>query len=262
MSVDRWLLQILSGPEAVGSYTAAYLIVFTPIYTLGGRIGPLAYSMAVRTHEFESKEATNANLAQNLVILLAVVLPSAAGVVAVSDNLARLTVAPFYWSAIVSLAPWLSATAVVTAIRNFYIDTSFQLAHRNTPLLAIAIFAVALNVALDMWLIPPLGVLGAAICNFVAVLSSSIVAAIVSRFVFPLPLPVLDTTKVVASAGVMFLVVHRLSAGSGPWALACQIVAGCIVYSCLVIVFNILNVRGWMGGRLPDLRRWALARRP
>ena len=128
MSLDKWLLQALSGPEAVGLFNAAALVTQMPILALAGGIGPLAYSLAVRTLELNSK-ATKSQLERNFIILIGIVLPSAAGVVALSDNLAHLIVAEFYWKSVVSLAPWLSAAAVVATIRAYYIDTAFQLAN-------------------------------------------------------------------------------------------------------------------------------------
>ena len=184
MSVDKWLLQALSGPEAVGLFTAAALVTQMPILALAGGIGPLAYSLAVRTLELNSK-ATKSQLEQNFIILIGIVLPSAVGVVALSDNLAHLIVAEFYWKSVVSLAPWLSAAAVVATIRAFYIDTAFQLANRTLLLAIFTLLAVIVNLALNIWLIPSLGVLGAAIASFFALLSSSVVAAIYSQFIFP-----------------------------------------------------------------------------
>jgi O-antigen/teichoic acid export membrane protein len=256
MSLDKWLLQALSGPEAVGLFNAAGLLTQVPIQALAVGIGPLAYSLAVRKLEVSSK-ATESQLAQNFIILIGIVLPSAAGVVAVSDNLAHQIVAQFYWKSVVSLAPWLSAAAVVGTIRSYHIDAAFQLANRTLLLTLFTVLAVVVNLTLNIWLIPTLGVLGAAIASFFALLSSSVVAAICSRFVFPLPLPMIDTAKVLASTGVMFLVVRQLASWSGPWALLCQITIGCVVYASLVMVLNVLNVRGWIIQRFPRLRRRA-----
>ncbi len=256
MSVDKWLLQALSGPTAVGMFTAAALVAQMPIQALASGVGPLAYAMAVRTLERNSK-ATQSQLAQNFVVLIGIVLPSAAGVVALSQNLAELIVAPFYWQSVVSLAPWLASAAVVMTIRAYYIDTTFQLANRTLLLALSTLLALIVNIALNVWLIPSFGILGAAMASFFALLFSSIVAAIYSRILFPLPFPLIDTGKVVASTSAMFLVVRQLASYSGPWALLWQVVAGCAVYSLLVIVFNILNIRGWIHQHLPLLRRWA-----
>jgi O-antigen/teichoic acid export membrane protein len=232
------------------------LVTQMPIQALANGIGPLAYSLAVRTLELNSK-ATKSQLAQNFTVLIGIVLPSAAGVVALSDNLAHLIVAQFYWKSVVSLAPWLSAAAVVATIRAFYIDTAFQLANRTLLLTIFTLLALVVNIALNIWLIPSLGVLGAAVASFFALLSSSVVAAIYIRFVFPLPLPIMDTAKVLASTGVMFMVVRQLAFWSGPWALLLQVTVGCAVYTSLVIILNVLNVRGWIIQRFPLLRRWA-----
>lgn len=257
MSVDKWLLQALLGPKAVGLFAAAALVAQMPIQALAGGIGQLAYSLAVRTLAFHSREATKSQLEQNFIILIGVVLPSAAGTVALSDNLAHLIVGQYYWQSVVSLAPWLSGAAVVGTIGAFYIDNAFQLANRTLLLPLFIVFSLVINVALDIWLIPSLGVLGAAMGSFFALLSSDFVKAIYSRFVFPLPLPAIDTAKVLASAGIMFLVVHKLASWSGLWALACQIAAGCAVYTLLIIILNVLNVRGWIIQRVKARRRIA-----
>ena len=117
------------------------------------------------------------------------------------------------------------------------------------------VLALVVNLTLNIWLIPPFGVLGAAMASFFALLSSSVVAAICSRLIFPLPLPAIDTAKVLASTGVMFLVVRQLASWSGPWALPCQITVGCAVYTSLLIILNVLNLRGLIIQRFPLIRR-------
>jgi O-antigen/teichoic acid export membrane protein len=169
--------------------------------------------------------------------------------------LAALIVGQFYWKSAVSLAPWLSAAAVVATTRSFYIDTAFQLANRTLVLLLFTVLALAVNVTLDFWLIPSWGVLGAAMGSFFALLSSSVLAAIYIQFVFPLPLPIVETSKVLVSTGVMFFTVQELATWSGPLALACQIAAGALVYATLILGFNVLNARGWVIERLPQLLR-------
>ncbi len=256
MSVDKWLLLALSGPEAVGLFNAAALVSQMPILALAGGVGPVAYSMAVRTLELNPK-ATKNQLSQNLIILIGVVLPSAAGIVALSDNLAHLIVAQFYWKSVVSLAPWLSAAAAIAAVRAYYIDTAFQLANRTLLLAIFTLVALVINVALNLWLIPTLGVLGAGMASCFALLLSSAVAAIYSRSVFFLPLPIVDTGKVLISTAVMFLIVRQLAWWSGPVALVCQVTIGCAAYASLIIILNVQNARRWIAQRYPQLRRWA-----
>jgi O-antigen/teichoic acid export membrane protein len=243
MSVDKWLLQALAGSRAVGLFSASVLVAQTPILALAGGVGPFAYSMAVRALEFHSREAANAQLAQNFVVLLGIVIPSAVGIIALTDNLAHLMVGAAYWQSAILLAPWLAPAAVFASIRVFYVDVAFQLAHKTSPLVWIMSATVAINVGLDLWLIPKLGVQGAAIGGSCALLAGLVIGAIASRSVFRLPIPVIDIAKVVASAGIMFIALHELTRYSGFLALACQIGVGSMVYGAGLIAFNLLGIR-------------------
>ena len=91
-TVDKWILQGIVGPEGVGLLTAANMVAQVPIIALAGGIGPWGYSMAVQAMERSGEEA-RAQLGQNLVVLFGVVMPSAAGIVALSAIWDR------FWSA-------------------------------------------------------------------------------------------------------------------------------------------------------------------
>ncbi len=249
MAVDKWLLQALLGPRAVGFFTAATFVAQIPITSLAAGIGPLAYSMAVQALEFRSAEAARLQLAQNFVVLLGIVAPAAAGIVALSHNLAHLMVGAAYWQSVILLAPWLSTAAVLSSIRAFYVDTAFQLAHYNSPLIWTTLIALVVNVALDLWLIPILGERGAAIGTCSAAFVGLVVTAAASVRVFRLPLPLGDSAKVLASTLLMFSILHELTRYSGVAALAGQIAAGALVYAGGIIAFNVQSMRDRLNQR-------------
>jgi len=250
MSVDKWLLQALSGPQAVGFFTAAAFVAQVPISSLAGGIGPLAYSMAVQALELRSPEAARAQLAQNFVVLLGIVVPSAVGIIALSHNLAQLMVGAAYWYPVVLLAPWLAAAAIFSSIRAYYVDTAYQLAHYNSPLIWTTVIAIVVNISLDLWLIPNLGELGAAIGSCSALFIGLVVGAVISRGVFHLPMPWSDTGKVVLSSAIMFAILHEVSMYSGALALAGQIAVGGVVYASAIIALNVHGMRDWASRRL------------
>jgi O-antigen/teichoic acid export membrane protein len=243
MAIDKWMLQILVGPKEVGLFTAATLVAQTPIFSLAAGIGPWAYSMAVQSVEFRSTEATNAQLARNFSILLGIILPGAAGITALSSNLAHLLVGDVYRQSVELLAPWLSAGAIMASMRSFYVDIAFQLGHRTLPLTWISALAIGINIAMDYWLIPPMGQLGAAISSFCALTVSLAVAAIASRPVYRLPLPVADLLKITVSAAAMFGALRLVGGYTGTFALACQIAGGFVIYSGGIVLFNTMGVR-------------------
>jgi O-antigen/teichoic acid export membrane protein len=261
VSVDKWMLQGLSGPQSVGLFTASTLITQVPIATLASCIGPYSYSMAVEAVEFRSAEAANAQLQRNFVFLLGLVLPGAAGIVALSENLAHVIVGPDYSDTVIRLAPWLAGAAVLSSMRAFYVDTAFQLAHRVSALTWINFIAIGVNLILDFWLIPTAGELGAAMSSFLAILVSLIVASVWSLRVFRLSIPYVGAAKIVASTAFMFLILRSLTGFFGVPALACQLAIGLTVYLAAVIAFNVLGVRRHLLERFPFIKRRLLRAR-
>jgi O-antigen/teichoic acid export membrane protein len=261
VSVDKWMLQGLSGPQSVGLFAASALIAQVPIVTLANCIGPYSYSKAVEAVEFRSAEAASAQLQRNFVFLLGLVLPGAAGIVALSENLAHVIVGPDYSDAVIRLAPWLAGTGVLSSMRGFYVDTAFQLAHRVSALTWINLIAIAVNLILDFWLIPTAGELGAAISSFLAILVSLVVASVWSRRIFRLSIPYAGAAKIVASTALMFLILRSLTGFFGVPALAGQLAIGLAVYLAAVIAFNVLGVRHHLLERFPHIRRRLLRAR-
>ena len=254
-SIDRFLLQDLVGASAVGMFTAAMLMAQTPLLALAGGIGPSAYAMAVDALERGSVEAARVKLSQNFVILLGILLPGAVGIIAVSRNLAHLLLGSPYWEIAILLTPIMAVEAVLMGIRSFYVDVAFQLARRTSRLAWTTLATIAVNIALDLWLIPLHHELGAAISSFMATSIGILIAAIASINVFRLPIPIADTLKVLASTALMFLVLYGTRDFSGNLALFAQITAGFCTYVCGLAALNVLGVRGWLNQRL--LRRAA-----
>lgn len=243
MTVDKWMLQGLSGVQAVGFFAAATFVAQVPITTLAGGIGSSAYSMAVRAVEFGSRATADRKLSQNFVVLFGIIVPAGIGIISVSNNLTRIMVGPSYWHSVVLLTPLLSGVAMLSGIRAFYVDTAFQLAHKTVPLIATTAFGLTVNIALDLWLIPQMAELGAAIASFTASLSCFVLATFLSRRFFPLPLPFFDALKIMFSAALMFWFLRELDHGSGSLALVLQIIAGTGVYLGGLIVLKVSGVR-------------------
>ena len=257
VSIDKWMLQWLLGSHAVGLFTVATLLGYAPVAALASGVGPWAHSMVIRTLEFESSAVADAQLARNFVVLIGILLPGAAGIAALSSNLAHLLVGEAYWKSAILLAPWLATTAVLTGIRAFYVDTSFQLARQTTPLIWTTLLAVLANIVLDYFLIPLFGQLGAAIGSLSAVVISLIAAVFASRSVYRLPLPLGETMKVIVCTVTMFVALYAVRNFSGATALVWQIPLGITVYGACIFVLNLQGVREQIAPRFVSSRNSA-----
>jgi len=257
ISIDRWMLQLLSDSQAVGLFSAASFVTQVPVALLAGGIGPSAYALAVRAYEFSDPATVKAQLEENLVILLGIVLPAAAGIAALSRNLAYVTVGESFAPAVIELAPYLCVASALWAVRANYVDSAFHIARNTRPLITIMSVTLAANVAIDFWLIPWKGELGAAIGSCIALAAGFVVAVIASRRVYKLPLPFKETAKVAAATAIMYAALQTVSDFRGVGVLLAQITIGSLVYLAAIAAMDVLHARrflvrqltGWLAQR-------------
>jgi O-antigen/teichoic acid export membrane protein len=245
-SIDRWMLQLLSGSKAVGLFTAATFVAQVPISFLAGGIGPSAYALAVRAFEFTDHATVKAQLEENLVILLGIVLPAAVGITALSRNLAYVLVGENFAQAVIELAPWLCVASAIWTVRAYYFDSAFHLARNTRPLFVVMSVTLAANVAVDFWLIPWKGELGAAIGSCIALSAGFVIAVIASRKVYKLPLPTKETAKVVIGSTIMYLALQPVADSRGVAALLAQLTIGSLVYLASIVALDVLHSRQWL----------------
>jgi O-antigen/teichoic acid export membrane protein len=260
MSIDKWMLQTLSGSEAVGYFTAATLITQVPILTLASSLGPSTLAVIVRTVEFGTPQEARSRLENGLVMLLAIVLPAAAGAVAIAPSAAQIVLGAAFWDPVIGLAPWLAATAVLSAVRAFYVDFAFQLAHKTKLLVWITAFAIAINVGLDIVLIPAYAERGAAMGSFVAYMASLIVAAVASRRAYPLPVPFRPMAQIVAATLLMVGCLLALPHWSPVVDLGTRLVVGLLSFSAMILATNVLCLRDRSAAMVSRFIAWRVER--
>jgi O-antigen/teichoic acid export membrane protein len=246
ISIDRWMLQLLSGSKAVGLFTAASFVAQVPIALLASGIGPSANALAVRAYEFTDGTTVKAQLEENLVSLLGIVLPAAVGITALSRNLAFVLVGENFAPAVIELAPWLCVASTLWAVRANYFDSAFHLARNTRPLIMIMSVTLAANAAVDFWLIPWQAELGAAIGSCIALGVGFAVAVIASRRVYKLPFPFKETAKVVVASALMYFVLQTVADSRGVGALFVQLTIGSLVYLTSIVALDVLQSRQWL----------------
>jgi O-antigen/teichoic acid export membrane protein len=246
ISIDRWMLQLLSGSKAVGLFTAASFVAQVPIALLASGIGPSANALAVRAYEFTDGTTVKAQLEENLVSLLGIVLPAAVGITVLSRNLAFVLVGENFAPAVIELAPWLCVASTLWAVRANYFDSAFHLARNTRPLIMIMSVTLAANVAVDFWLIPWQAELGAAIGSCIALGVGFAVAVIASRRVYKLPFPFKETAKVVVASALMYFVLQTVADSRGVGALFVQLTIGSLVYLTSIVALDVLQSRQWL----------------
>jgi O-antigen/teichoic acid export membrane protein len=141
------------------------------------------------------------------------------------------------------LLRWIAVGALLSQLRAFYLNLAFQLARYTVGQMWISVATVVLNVSLNLWWIPAVGIKGAAYSTVVSYAFSAFLTAILGRSAFRLPAPDRDTVKVTCATLVMATAVWLISGSHGTIELAVQIVLGSLVYIFLLWLMDVAGLR-------------------
>ena len=166
------LIAIFHGPELAGQYTAAYrlfLFLNLPAFFT-------AYSMLptlTRLAEADDAESEHRIVASSLKLLAAYGLAVVGGTELLGHLALKILFGPDYTAAGPTLV--LLSSGAMWYVVGFTAGYSLLAVRRNSSFLRGAAVASILNVALNLALIPPLGMTGAGIATLVSFLCASLV---------------------------------------------------------------------------------------
>lgn len=195
---DRYLLALLIGVDAAGSYAAPYDLAQRSLQIVMVSAFLALSPTIFRNYELGDHSRFREQLLQQARLLLITALPIATIMAASAPLIARLLFGADFREAAAALIPWVVAATLVQGMTSFYYSYSFTLAKRTMANAVIVGAAAVLNIVLNLLLIPPFGPLGAAyatLASFLVVLAITLVA---TRYWLALPWPTVDMLKIAA----------------------------------------------------------------
>jgi O-antigen/teichoic acid export membrane protein len=251
----RAMVEWLGTPEALGYYTAAFVLVQNTLVVVSTGIVSASYQLAVRAVESGDLAVARRQLLDNSTLLLAAMAPVSLGVALTAKGIAITLVGAQYAEAVSTLTPWMAASAFFTSIRACYFDQAFQLGRRPFLLIRVLGVAAVISIGLAYWLIPRMGPEGAAIAITISAAAGCILARVEGAAAFPLPLPVAAATRIVLACGVMALAVLSVK-GDTQIHFLLQVLVGVLAYSASLVVLNVFGLRERIFDRMPLRPRW------
>jgi O-antigen/teichoic acid export membrane protein len=187
-------------------------------------------------------EAARPPLRQLGGILIALTLPAFVGLVLAGPLLVNLLVGEIYRPTALALLPLLALAFFISGL-TIYPSYACKLTERTDLfLISIAIAAVA-NVVFSLWLIPPYGVMGAALSHLFACTIRLIALVIVARRVFALPIPDRVITLAAALGSIAMSVWLWRFYDAKDWMAACYVIPGAVT-----IYFGVYLLATYFGG--------------
>jgi O-antigen/teichoic acid export membrane protein len=233
--VDVLMLSVMKGNVAVGRYSAAFRLLEGLVYLVAAYAGALFPTLArLKTTSRDSLRVTT-HRAVDAVIAFA--LPAAVALAMLADPVVGLLYGPEYSQSVPALR-WIGAALFFVVLANF-LGSALGAVDRQVWMFRATVVGVVINVSLNLWLIPRLAHVGAAIATLVTQAGVTVVLAVmVHRAVGPrsdfarLGKVVLGTA---AMAGVLYVLRERGAALLVP--------AGAAVYLGVLVVTRFLSPR-------------------
>jgi O-antigen/teichoic acid export membrane protein len=209
---DRLFIDVMLGSAEVGIYSANYDLTQFTIGLVASIIHLAAFPIIVKAYETEGEEKAKQLLAMTIKILLLMMVPITFGFIAVREEIATIFLGAEFSSAASMLIPILALSVLLSTIKSYYFDYTFQLT-KATWLQAIPpLIAAILNCILNYFLISHYGLIGAAYSTLISFTLYLTLTVFLSNRVFKLPVfPWMFLIKVIASAIFMLLVVFSLT---------------------------------------------------
>lgn len=227
-----------------GQFSLAYDIGMRAVMAFGSALDVLLFQIAVAKHEEHGEETARVQVAHNMGVVFAFLLPACAGLWLIMPSVEALIVpAQFrgpFGHYLGLLLPGLFAMGFVS----FGVNPVFQISKRTAPLVVAAVAAVAVSLLL-LFLLP----WGRDASNLAIAQAGGYVAALLVTIWFALRAqPVWpsfwDLFAAAVGTGVMFHALSPMRAlAPGFLTLLLQIAAGAAIYGAMVAVFDIAGLR-------------------
>lgn len=233
---DRYVIQAMLGNEALGVYSASYNFAQYVEGIFFAALTQAITPMYVRIWEEKGPEETATFLNQTLHFYLLGALPMVAGLSATGREMLIILASEKYADG-AAIIPYVAGGMAISGSLGI-IAAGLYIHKRSLFMASLMAICAVLNVALNIWLIPLLGIAGSAIATLIAYAILTIGAWRASYRLLPISFPWGSAAKFSVLSIIMYLAVTAISLGN-PWAtVSAQVALGVGLYALLVLAFD------------------------
>ncbi len=245
-SADRLLVQYYLGAEQVGEYSAAYSLIDRAMSSLIVAVTLAAFPMAIRAFESDGPAGASRQLRSNGRLLVAVALPASALLAVLSPQLAGVMIGPAFRPAAVQIMPWIALAALMSGFQIHFFDHAFHLGRRTRLSLWTTGPAALLNIALNIVLLPRLGIMGAVWATLAGYALSLTASVVLGARVLAVPLDGREAFRVSLATAAMVAAVWL----TAPSLTFSGLIAGAgvalLTYVVAALALDVLDSRKWL----------------
>jgi len=255
-SSDMYIIAAIMGEASAGQYNAGYNLANRSIEILFVWLSMAATPIAITLMEKEGVEGSKRIMKDYGASLLWIAMPAATGIALVAKEFGFILGENVRAEAI-TVMPLIAFAGVLNGLISYYAQRAFMLSGKTNMFMWAMVPPVMLNIGLNLRLIPIYGLMGAVFSTVISYGLGFVLAVIVGRRYYPLPIPVRATLEigfacVCMAAGVLAL--PDLSQLHDLIALVIKATVGAVIYGGVCMVINAANSRSFIKGLLDKLR--------
>lgn len=245
----RFIVQADMGLEAVGFLTVGWwlglrITTFVSLVVTGA-----SFSIAVERVRTGGAAAALPQLATNGALLLAVLVPSVAGVIVLNDSFVEALVAQEYAAVTMAILPWAVGAGALRAFKNHGSDQSFLLFEKTTWNIWSTVVESLATVVLCWVGLQWGGLTGAAIGCFAAAVVAELFSLAVAWGLFGYYLRIGDLLRIALATAAMIAVLLMLPLAHTLPGLLIEVALGALTYG-LVIAVAFPESLAWLRARV------------
>jgi O-antigen/teichoic acid export membrane protein len=207
---DRFMIASLVGAADAGKYVAGLDLVRQTLMMPAMSAAAAFFPLAVQIHAKDGNAAVRSHLAECAELLLSITLPACLGFAVISSHVANVVLGADFREVAAQAMPIVAVAVIFQVLTQQYLHASFLLSGRNSLYLVNTASIIAANVILSYVLVSSDGTAGAAWARLGADAIGFVCALILSRWAFPVPIPLGRLGLTTIAGLVMALVVGML----------------------------------------------------
>lgn len=253
---DRYLIEILQDSSQVGIYSAGYRIAETGVYGFVLFLNLAAFPVLIKVFENEGERQSKKLMKELMGFYVILLLPIVTGISLLSEEIITVMLGRDYRAAH-ALLPWISCGIFFMGLGLYYAK-SFELKEKTLAIPLIYAGPALLNILLNIYFIPTLGIKGAAISTCISYFCCLFLLAATGRKMIRWQFPWMTTLKAGFASFIMGWTILMLPDMTVSWiSLTVKVFWGFIIYLLCIILIEaklVLSVASLLKGKLADAK--------
>lgn len=214
----RFIVQGAMGMATLGLFSVGWGMATRLSGVTATLVTAAAYPLAVRAMEAGDRTGAMRQISDNAVLLLGIIAPATLGVIAITEPMTKLMIAPEYHAVTIAILPWAITSNAIRNLRMHGWDQLYLLFERPRPALAIGIIDAAMTLGAAAIGIYVNGLLGAVIGATIAAALVAIGNYLYLMRLFGFQAPFSPMLRILIASGAMYLALRMLPASmtTGP----------------------------------------------